>query len=69
LRERLRGGLLGAFVALCLAALIWPGYELLGNRLEPRVLGLPLSLAWNTGWVILSFLVLAVYHATGRRED
>lgn len=69
MRNRLRRGLLGAYAALCLAALIWPGYQLLGNRLEPRILGLPLSLAWNAVWVLLTFLVLALYHATGRGGD
>ena len=53
---------LGVYALVCLAALTWPGYAWLGNRIEPFVLGLPLSLAWNVGWVLLTFVVLAAYH-------
>ena len=69
MRGRLRHGLFAAYLAICLAALTWPGYELVGNRIEPPVLGLPPSLAWNAGWVGLTFLALALYYATGRDED
>lgn len=54
--------LLGAYALVCLAALTWPGYAWLGNRIEPFVLGLPFSLAWNVFWVGLTFVVLAVFH-------
>ena len=69
MRDRLRHGLLVLYLAIALAALTWPGYALVGNRIEPSVLGLPLSLAWNAGWVSLTFVALALYHAAGRRED
>jgi hypothetical protein len=69
LGEKLRHGLLAVYLVLCLGALTWPGYALVGNRIEPQVLGLPLSLAWNAGWVSLTFLALALYHATGRDGD
>jgi predicted PurR-regulated permease PerM len=49
----------------CLAAVTWPVYDWLGNRIEPFVLGLPLSLAWITGVVVLNFVGLLVYHLTG----
>ena len=51
----------GLYCLLCLAALTWPGFAWLGNRVHPTVLGLPLSLAWNVGWVLATFLVLAAY--------
>ena len=38
----------------------------LGNRIEPYVLGLPFSLAWVVGWVLLSFVALVAYHSTGQ---
>lgn len=61
---RLRNLLFALYVVTCTAALIWPGYAWLGNRIEPWVLGLPFSLAWVVGWVLLTFCVLVVYHAT-----
>lgn len=58
------------YCATCLGAVTWPGYAWLGNRIEPYVVGLPLSLAWNVGWVMLTFVVLVAYHASGpRRAD
>jgi hypothetical protein len=64
----LRRGLLAGYVLLCALALVWPGYAMLGNRIEPYVLGLPLSFAWNVGWVSLTFVVLVTYHLTGNEE-
>lgn len=60
--------LLGVYLAACFFALTWPGYGWLGNRIEPYVLGLPLSFAWNVGWVLATFAVLVAYHLTGREE-
>ena len=58
------------YALACLAALVWPGYAWLGNRIEPYVFGLPFSLAWIVGWVVLTCFVLAVFHAvTGTSED
>jgi len=69
---RPRSLLLGAYVLLCLGMLIWPGYARFGNSIEPYVLGLPFSLAWIVGWVLLTFGVLVVFHVaaerSGRRE-
>ena len=59
---------LGGYFLLCAVALVWPGYQLLGNRVEPYVLGLPMSFAYNLGWVVLTFVVLASYHFSGREE-
>ncbi len=54
----------GLYCATCLGALTWPGYDWVGNRIEPYVLSLPFSLAWNVGWVLLTFVVLVAYHLT-----
>ncbi len=56
--------LLGVYAVVCLGALTWPGYALFGNTIEPYVFGLPFSLAWNVGWVVLTFVVLAIFHRT-----
>ncbi len=59
---------LGVYVLVCAASLVWPLYGLLGNRVEPFVLGLPLSFAYNIGWVLLTFFVLLGYHLTSGEE-
>lgn len=64
LRHRL---LLGYFV-ICTLGLVWPAYARIGNRIRPFVLGIPMSFAWVIGWVLLTFVVLLTYHATGREE-
>jgi hypothetical protein len=61
-----RNALFAIYVVVCLAALTWPAYERFGNTIEPTVLGLPFSFAWVIGWVLLTFVVLIVYDATGR---
>jgi len=58
---RLPHVLFGTFVAVCLAALVWPVYAWAGERIEPRVLGLPFALTWNVGWVVASFVALLLY--------
>ena len=56
------------FFAVTFAALVWPVYALFAG-IRPRILGLPLSLAWVVGWVVAGFLVLAAVHLwEGRRE-
>lgn len=45
-----------AFLSLC-----WPVYPALGNRLAPRILGLPFSLAWIVGWIVASLIALVAY--------
>ena len=39
------------------AAVVWPVQSLL-NTSDPTVLGLPFQLAWPSGWVLGSLLVL-----------
>ena len=68
MRGRLRHVLYALFAVVCLAALSWPGYALLGNRVEPYLLGLPFVLAWNVLWIALSFAALLVYHLTARER-
>ena len=63
--DRARHALLALYVAICIAALCWPGYAIFGNSVEPRVLGVPFSLAWVVAWVLLTFVVLAVFHFSG----
>ncbi len=60
--------LFAIYAVVCLAALTWPGYAWFGNRIEPFVLGLPFSFAWIIGWVLLTLVVLSVYHLTGERD-
>ena len=64
---RLRNRLYGIFLLVCVASLGWPLYPLLGGRIEPLILGVPFSLAWMIGWVLLSFLALLTYDLAGRR--
>jgi len=67
-RPRLRNLLFGVYVVLCLGAVCRPGYAWLGGSIEPYVLGLPFSLAWVVGWVVMTLLVLLVYNATLKTE-
>ncbi len=57
------------FCACALLALVWPVYPALGNRIEPRVLGLPFSLAWIVAWIVASFLALVAYEWGTRRNE
>ena len=58
----------GLYCAVTLAAVTWPIYPALGNRVRPLVLGLPFSLAWIVGWVVLTFVVLALYERAAQRD-
>ncbi len=44
------------------AALIWPLYPLLGDHIEPRVLGLPWSLAYVLAIILLNTAILAALY-------
>jgi hypothetical protein len=66
-RPGLRDRLYGLFLLVCVASLGWPIYPLLGARIEPFILGVPFSLAWMIGWVVLSFLALLAYDRAGGR--
>jgi TRAP-type C4-dicarboxylate transport system permease small subunit len=60
--------LFALYCALALGAVTWPGYTWYGNRIRPLVLGLPLSLAWLVGWVVATFVALALYEFAHERE-
>jgi hypothetical protein len=55
----LRTARVGAFLFFLLfaGAVTWPGM-LLGNRIEPRILGLPFPMVWVAGWVLAGGVVL-----------
>jgi len=59
-----RNGLFAIYVLIVLGAMTWPGYAWFGNSIEPYVLGVPFSLAWVVGWVLLTFAAMLVYHLT-----
>ena len=46
------------YFALSVASLVWPIYPWLGNRIEPRILGLPFSLLWVLIVIASNFVVL-----------
>ena len=55
----------GVFVGVAVLAVTWPGAKLFGTA-DPRVLGLPFSLAWIVMWVLAMFVALLWYErATG----
>lgn len=60
--------LLGLWSAAVLLAITWPGYGLLGNHIDPLLLGLPFSLAWIVGWSLATFAVLTAYFLLDRGE-
>ncbi len=60
---------LGAWSLLVTALLIWPAYDWLGNRVEPRVFGLPLAFAWNGILAVATFVVLGAYYLLTEPRD
>ncbi|MEM7305264.1 MAG: DUF3311 domain-containing protein [Planctomycetota bacterium] len=59
--------LLGIYLFVCAACLVWPGFAWFAAREEPFVLGLPFAFAWSVGWVIATFLALCAYHVARSR--
>ena len=59
---------LGVFYFAFLIAVTWPGM-LPFNRIDPRLMGLPLSFAWPAIWVTVSFFVLAALDRSEERRD
>ncbi len=51
-----------AYFAVATALLIWPLYPALGNRIEPRVFGLPFSLVYVLAVIVANTLVLAALY-------
>ncbi len=60
---------LAVYVVFCFAALVWPLYDRVANRVEPYVLGLPFNFAWVAGLAILTFLVLVGYYLATEGRD
>ena len=60
---------LAIYLVVALLALAWPGPDLIAGRVRPFVLGLPFAMAWNAGWVVLTFLSLALYHSQVGAQD
>ncbi|MEM9057200.1 MAG: hypothetical protein AAGD86_06970 [Pseudomonadota bacterium] len=57
----------GVFL-LNLLAVTWPGIGFL-RAPEPFVVGLPLSMAWPVGWIVVGWVALLVLDHSERRED
>ena len=55
---------LAALAAATIAAVAGPHYLGVGNRIEPFIFGLPLSLMWNVGWLLRNFAGLLLNHLT-----
>lgn len=60
---------LGLYVTVCALCLVWPGYQLIGARVEPRVLGVPFALFWHALWMAATFVVLVLFHRARRARD
>lgn len=61
---------LAVYFLCCAAALTWPGYEWAASSVEGLVLGVPFALFWNVLWVLLTFVVVLLYHLwTGEGEQ
>lgn len=57
------------YFAVSTVALVWPIYPWLGNRIEPRVWGLPFSLIWVLGIITSNFCVLALLYRLRLIDD
>ncbi len=58
--------ILGTYFAVCMIALTWPVYPMIGNRAMPLIFGIPPSFAYSIMWVLLTFVAMLSYHlATG----
>lgn len=53
---------------ICVLAMIWPG-ALIGNRIEPFVLGLPFMFFWYVLWIFLLFVGLVVVYQLDTAGD
>lgn len=57
------------YFVVATALLVWPIYPWLGNRIEPRLLGLPLSLTWVLGVIAANFVVLVLLYRLRLVDD
>ncbi|MEM9380983.1 MAG: permease [Planctomycetota bacterium] len=60
---RLRDSLLAAYVVVAALGLTGVLFRDVVTR-EGLVLGLPIGLAWVTGWAVVTFAVMTLYHVT-----
>ncbi|MEN1727256.1 MAG: hypothetical protein AAGJ52_02340 [Pseudomonadota bacterium] len=59
---------IGVFL-LNLLAVTWPMVSLF-RAAEPLILGLPLSMAWPIGWILIGWITLLVLdHFESRKDD
>ncbi|GMR12648.1 MAG: hypothetical protein BMS9Abin29_0839 [Gemmatimonadota bacterium] len=56
-----------AFLLFFLVVVTWPGI-LPFNRVEPRILGMPFIMAWQTGLLILTGILLYLVDRVEARE-
>lgn len=52
-----------AYFSFATASLVWPLFPLVGNHIEPRILGMPWSLTYTLGVVVLNAMVLIALYA------
>ncbi|MFV8750080.1 hypothetical protein ACNOYE_05990 [Nannocystaceae bacterium ST9] len=68
-RSRVATRLALAWFALATATLVWPIYPRYFDSIEPRILGLPFSLAWILIVIIANFLAVALLYALHLVDD
>jgi hypothetical protein len=54
--------------AICTLAMIWPG-ALIGNRIEPFVMGLPFFIFWYVLWMFILFAGTWLVYLVSRGGD
>lgn len=64
---RLNRVLFSLVMILATFSTIWPGYTLFASP-TPLVLGLPLSLAWNILWVVITFFAMLALHFSDNKD-
>ncbi|MEM9181993.1 MAG: hypothetical protein AAGB27_02465 [Pseudomonadota bacterium] len=57
-----------AVFMLNLLAVTWPVIQFF-RQADPRFLGLPLSMAWPVGWIVVGWIMLLLLDYFERREE
>jgi hypothetical protein len=68
-RSRLAPRAAVIWFVLATATLVWPIYPMWFDRIEPRILGLPFSLAWILIIILANFAVVAVLYRLRLVDD
>lgn len=68
-RSRLATRLALIWFVFATATLVWPIYPRYFDRIEPRVLGLPFSLAWILIVIVANFVAVALLYALRLVDD